>query len=115
MPEPKALHRPLLLLAVTLVELAMGSNIEVNIDGDLVKEYVIKSQGSAQPWSEERLLREVRNRLRSAHYRGAVKRCLELDRKMQRRGQRVENIELWIETVLTPLANYSVILRNRLI
>jgi len=100
--KPNVLKRPLLLLAITLAELAMGCSIEVRLDNNVVKEYMAGFIGLPQSWSEEKMLREVVRKSRSSQYRGAIKSCLELDRKMQRRGERVEDIELWIEKILAP-------------
>jgi hypothetical protein len=94
--------RPLLLLAVTLAELIMGLDIEVHLENDEVKEYAIVCQDSSKCCSEDKLLREVARKSRSPQYRDAVKRCLELDRKVMRRGQRVEDIEVWKATILEP-------------
>lgn len=101
------LDRPFLLLANTLAELAIGLDMEVSFQEDGEKRFIVKDGGKTRSWTEEHMLREVARSF-SRQHRNAVRMCLNLDGKMQRRIQwghgeyRIEGIEHLMKSILEP-------------
>lgn len=102
------LDRPFLLLANTLTELAIGLDVEVCLEEDGEKRYILKDGGNTRSWTEEDMLRKVARRCLSQQQRNAVRICLDVDEKMQRRIKRghgecrVEDIEHLMKFILEP-------------
>jgi hypothetical protein len=88
------------LLGVTLAELAIGHEVLVSVSNDAELEF--KFKGKSESTSKEQILHEAGRASGAALYRNAIRACFEFDARIEKRGQRIEDIKKAIEKILKP-------------